>query len=151
MAVEGAVIVNPSITARTQNANESLNTTNGNLNRDETDLAASRQPPRRYHQVKSRRVHVIWDSFAVISILTFVADIASDIVVSVRYFLDGSYLWFSLTVAFVISSSIVTQIFSACWFYEDSEDQTRATYLLHLCQLGPIVRWDYVEMVRFLP
>ena len=140
MSVEGAVIVNPSITARTQNTNESLNTTNGNLNRDETDLAASRQPPRRDNQVKSRRVHVICDIFAVISILTFVADIASDIVVSVRYFLDGSYLWFSLTVAFVISSSIVTQIFSACWFYEDSEDQTWATYLLHLCQLGPIVR-----------
>lgn len=142
MAVEDTVIVNPMSIARAKNTNESPNTTNGNVYTDETDLAASRRPPRRYHQVKARRVHIIWDIFAVISVLTFVADIASDVVVCVRYSLDGSYLWSILTVAFVILSSIVTQIFSAYWFYEDSEGQTWRTYLLHLCQLGPIVRWD---------
>ena len=139
MAEEHTHLVNPLSIARAQNTNESSNTTNGNLGTDETDLEASRNSSP--HQAKLRRVHVVWDVFAVIFIiLTFVADIASDVVVSVRYFLDGSYLWFLLTVVFVISSSIVVQIFSACWFYEDSEDQTSATYLLHLCQLGTIVR-----------
>ena len=140
MAVEGTVIVNPLSFERAKNTNESPNTTNGNVSTDETDLAASRRPPRRHHQVKARRVHIFWDIFAVISILTFVADIASDVVVCVRYSLDGSYLWSLLTVAFVISSSIVTQIFSAYWFYEDRENQTWATYLFHLFQLGPLVR-----------
>ena len=138
--MEEGVIENPTAIEISQNANGLLITTNGTINADETDLAASRQPPRGYNQIESRKVHVIWDIFAVISILTFVADIASDIVVSVLYYLDGSYLWFSLTLGFVILSSLVTQIFSVKWFYEDSEDQTWGTYLLHVFQVGPVVR-----------
>lgn len=135
----GVVIVNPSRVDITETSNGTL-TRNGISNLDETDLAASRQPPRSYRQIESQRVHVIWDLFAIASILTFVADISSDIVVSVLYYVDGSYLWFSLTLGFVIVSSIVTQVFSAKWFHEDSEDQSWSTYLLHLFQLGPIVR-----------
>ncbi|XP_068679613.1 XK-related protein 8-like [Montipora foliosa] len=144
--MEEGVIENPLAIEISQNANGSLITTNGTTNADETDLAASRQPPRGYNQIESRKVHVIWDIFAVISILTFVADIASDIVVSVLYYLDGSYLWFSLTLGFVILSSLVTQIFSVKWFYEDSEDQTWGTYLLHVFQVGPVVR--YFRVIR---
>lgn len=115
-------------------------TPNGTHYIDETDLAASRQPPPTYIPVESPRVHIIWDLFAILSILTFIADIASDLVVSVRYYIDGSYLWFSLTLGFVILSSLVMQIFSAKWIHEDGEDQDWCTYLLHFLQLGPLVR-----------
>lgn len=134
----GIVIVNPSRVYITETSDGTL-TRNGISNLDETDLAASRQIGS-YRQIEPQRVHVIWDLFAIASILTFVADISSDIVVSVLYYVDGSYLWFSLTLGFVIVSSIVTQVFSAKWFYEDSEDQAWSTYLLHLFQLGPIAR-----------
>lgn len=127
----------------TTEINENTNgllTANGTRNMDETDLAASRQPPRKYAKFKSQRVHIIWDLFAVVSILTFVADIASDVVVSVLYYFDGSYLWFSLTLGFVLLSSVVMQVFSAKWFHEDDENQNWCTYLLHLFHLGPLVR-----------
>lgn len=123
----------------TENCN-GLSTPNGTHNVDETDLAASRQPPREYVQIESHRVHIIWDLFALASILTFIADIASDLVVSVLYFMDGSYLWFSLTLGFVLLSSIVMQVFSAKWFHEDGESKNWCTYLLHFFQLGPLVR-----------
>ena len=115
-------------------------TPNGTRSVDETDLAASRRPPRQYVQFESQRVHIIWDLFAVASILTFVADITSDLVVSVLYYMDGSYLWFSPTLGFVLLSSIVMQVFSAKWFHEDGESQNWCTYLLHICHLGPLVR-----------
>lgn len=115
-------------------------TSNGIINRDETDLAASRVNRRSYVHLESERVHIIWDLFAIASILTFIADIISDLVVSVHYFLDGKYLWFALTLGFVILSSVVMQIFSAKWFHEDGEYLNWCTYLLHFFQLGPIVR-----------
>ena len=117
-----------------------LLTGNGTQGVDETDLAASRQPPRKYAQFESQRVHIIWDLFAAVSILTFVADIASDLAVSVLYYFDGSYMWFSLTLGFVILSSIVMQVFSVKWFHEDDENQNWCAYLLHLFLLGSLVR-----------
>ena len=135
----GVIYVNPSSVETVRNNNGIL-TPNGTHNGDETDQAASRKPPSAYHPVESQRVHVIWDVFAAVSILTFVADITSDIVVSVLYFMDGSYLWFALTFGFVILSSIVMQVFSAKWFYEDNQDQTWGTYLLHIFQMGPLLR-----------
>lgn len=123
--------------------NENTNgflTGNGTQSVDETDLAASRQPPHKYAQFESQRVHIIWDLFAAVSILTFVADIASDLVVSVLYYVDGSYMWFALTLGFVILSAIVMQVFSVKWFHEDDENQNWCAYLLHLFLLGPLVR-----------
>ena len=139
MAERGAIVVNPLCIEHTENINGNL-TSNGVHYPDETDLAASRQPPRRYQQLESQRVHFIWDAFAILSILTFVADITSDVVVSVLYYIDGSYLWFALTIGFVLLSSIIMQVFSAKWFHEDSEHQTWSNYLLHLFQMGPLVR-----------
>ena len=108
---------------------------------DETDLAASRRPSRKYGQIEPRRVHLIWDIFAAVCILTFFADVISDVVVSVLYYIDGSYVWFSLTLGFVLLSSVVTQIFSAKWFFEDNQNENNcATCALHIFHLGPIVR-----------
>lgn len=121
-------------------------TPNGIHGTDETDLAASRLNRRSYVHLESERVHIIWDLFAIASILTFIADITTDLVVSVHYFLDGKYIWFALTLGFVILSSLVMQIFSAKWFHEDGEYQNWCTYLMHLFQLGPIVRyWRVVK------
>lgn len=137
-----AAVDSRTIAERTE-INENTNgllTGNGTQSVDETDLAASRQPPRKYAQFESQRVHIIWDLFAALSILTFVADIASDLVVSVLYYVDGSYMWFALTLGFVILSSIVMQVFSVKWFHEDDENQNWCAYLLHLFLLGPLVR-----------
>lgn len=139
MSESSTGVVNPSSIEITENINGILSP-NGTHHLDETDQAASRQRPRKYHQIESQRVHIIWDIFAVASILTFVADVTSDIVVSVLYYIDGSYLWFSLTLGFVLLSSIVMQVFSAKWFREDDEDQSLCTYLLHIFLMGPLVR-----------
>jgi len=117
-----------------------LLTGNGTRGVDETDLAASRQSTRKYARFQSQRVHLFWDIFAALSILTFVADIVTDLVVSVLYYFDGLYWRFSLTLGFVILSSIVMQVFSAKWFHEDDEKQNWCAYLLHLFHLGPLVR-----------
>ena len=121
-----------------ENANGLL-TGNGIQSVDETDLAANRQS-RVYAQFQSQRVHIFWDLFAAVSFLTFVADIVSDLVVSVLYYFDGAYWWFSLTLGFVILSSIVMQVFSAKWFHEDDENQNWCAYLWHIFHLGPLVR-----------
>ena len=137
-----AAVDSRTIAERTE-INENTNgllTVNGTQSVDETDLAPSRQPPHKYAQFESQRVHIIWDLFAAVSILTFVADIASDLVVSVLYYVDGSYMWFALTLGFVILSSIVMQVFSVKWFHEDDENQNWCAYLLHLFLLGPLVR-----------
>jgi len=120
-----------------------LLTGNGTHGVDQTDLAASRdsrRPPRINAQFQSQRVHFFWDIFAAVSILTFVADITTDLVVSVLYYFDGYYWRFSLTLGFVILSSIVMQVFSAKWFHEDDEKQNWCAYLLHLFHLGPLIR-----------
>ena len=139
MAERSVIVVNPLYIDHTESINGNL-TSNGVHHPDETDLAPSRQPPKRYQQFESQRVHFIWDAFAIVSILTYLADITSDVVVSVLYYIDGAYLWFALTIGFVLLSSIVMQVFSAKWFHEDSEHQTWSNYLLHLFQMGPLVR-----------
>lgn len=107
---------------------------------DETDLAPNRHTPWNYLQAELRRIHIIWDIFAVGSILTFVADLTSDLVVSALYYQDESYLWFGLTLGFVLLSSFVMQCVSFKWYVQDNKNQNWITYLLHLCHLGPVVR-----------
>lgn len=132
--------VNPTQVEIMRHSNGTI-TPNDSHYSDETDVAASREPStKKHHQSEPQRVHIIWDLFAAASVLTFLADISSDIAVSVLYYIDGSYLWFSLTIGFVILSSIVMQVFSAKWFYEDDEELTWGTYLLHIFQLGPLMR-----------
>lgn len=132
--------VNPTQVEIIRHSNGTI-TPNDSHYSDETDVAASRQPStKKHHQPEPQRVHIIWDLFAAASVLTFLADISSDIAVSVLYCIDGSYLWFSLTIGFVVLSSIVMQVFSAKWFYEDDEELTCGTYLLHIFQLAPLMR-----------
>lgn len=122
------------------------NTRNGALNgtaiipRDEEDLAATRRSIPDGTTPPSEPVHWVWDIFALGSILTFIADIGSDIFVAVVYFRNGQYSWFGFTLAFVFLSSFTLQIFSAKWFHEDERKETWSTYLLHFLHVGPILR-----------
>lgn len=127
------------------------NTANGALNgtspgasptpRDEIDLAATRRSvPDGATQQK--RVHWFWDIIALGSILTFIADIGSDLFVAALYFRNGQYSWFGFTLSFVLLSSFTLQVFSAKWFHDDPRNESCWTYLLHFLHVGPVLRSD---------
>ena len=78
--------------------------------------------------------------FALGSIGTFIADVTTDILVAYQHFGDEKYVWFGLTVAFIVIPSILMQSFSCKWFRDDYLKQTWWTYLLHFLQLGTIER-----------
>lgn len=135
------------------NANGSINGT-AIISRDEEDLPANRRPiPRDEEDLEAnrrsnpdataapvKRVHWVWDIFALGSIVTFTADVGSDIFVAIMYFRNEEYSWFGFTIGFVLLSSFTLQIFSAKWFHEDQKKETWLTYLLHLFHVGPILR-----------
>jgi len=132
------------------------NNTNGSINGtaiisgDEVDLAATRRSIRDGPAAPIKRVHWIWDIFALCSIITFIADIGSDIFVAIMYFRNGQYSWFGFTIGFVLLSSFTLQIFSAKWFHEDKRKESWLTYLLHLFHVGPIVRYANKVMQNIL-
>jgi hypothetical protein len=119
---------------------------------DQTDLPATRRDIPTEERVGNIRVHRFWDLVALVSVLTFIADIGTDLFVAALYFSKGHYTWFGLTLGFVFLSSFTLQIFSAKWLYEDTQthDDTQVmhkkkkekwwTYVLHILHLGPVVR-----------
>ena len=113
--------------------------TDKNLSEDETDLAASRQSFYGSENV-GRRSTVCDALFAFGSMGTFIADIASDLVVSYQYYDQGEYWWFGLTLAFVLLASVTMQVFSAKWFHEDGKRKSWVYNLMHFLHLGPLVR-----------
>ncbi|XP_028411968.1 uncharacterized protein LOC114534698 [Dendronephthya gigantea] len=81
----------------------------------------------------------------------YIADVVTDILVSLKYFRNGDHIWFSLTLACVMSASLVMMMFSLKWYYEDTaEEASKATIVvLHVLQLGPLQRyWEYYRSAR---
>ncbi|KAK3541260.1 hypothetical protein QTP86_019191 [Hemibagrus guttatus] len=82
-----------------------------------------------------------------IGLVFSVVDITSDLLLSLQYFREQQYTWFALTLLFVLVGSLCMQIFSYCWFREDSngvegtESLTTNIGLLHLLHLGFFTRY----------
>ncbi|XP_036414259.1 XK-related protein 9 [Colossoma macropomum] len=80
----------------------------------------------------------------VIGLIFSVADIGSDLLVSLQYFKEGKCIWFALTLSFIIIASLCTHVFSYVWFKDDRENEELPKACLvavHLLQLGFFTRY----------
>ncbi|KAK2868660.1 hypothetical protein Q7C36_000531 [Tachysurus vachellii] len=118
-----------------------------------------------------RRKYGAWDGlWLVAAAAVYFADVATDVWLSVDYYLRNDYWWFGLTLFFVALGSISVQIFSFRWFVHDfstSESDAAATdsssrtnekrsapcavclwflqSVIHILQLGQI--WRYFHTI----
>nr|XP_006821540.1 PREDICTED: XK-related protein 6-like [Saccoglossus kowalevskii] len=83
--------------------------------------------------------------FVLVSIISFIVDIATDIIVTREYVQDTEYLWAGLTIGLILLPSIVMQIFSCIWYINDS-DMTWWKWLIHGFQLSPLFR--YINVIK---
>lgn len=81
----------------------------------------------------------------IIGLFFSLVDIGSDLLLSVQYFRQGLYIWFALTLVFVLVGSICAQTFSYAWFKDDSdrngESEAHCIPFLHLLQMGFFTRY----------
>ena len=89
---------------------------------------------------EGRTTHCADDLWTYVSIITFLADVLTDLLVCVRYYRDNDIWWFGLTLGFLAIASFAMQLFSVKWLLEDGKRQSCFTYILHLLQLGPVWR-----------
>ncbi|XP_052106330.1 uncharacterized protein LOC127738891 [Mytilus californianus] len=81
----------------------------------------------------------------VISLLSYLLDIISDIFIIVVFYLDGHYVWGSLSLAFLALSSVSMLLFSFRWHITD-KTLTWKNFLPHVVFLAPLHR--YIEVLR---
>ncbi|XP_041358886.1 uncharacterized protein LOC121375480 [Gigantopelta aegis] len=79
------------------------------------------------------------------SLLTFMLDCGTDILVTVNLFEKGHVVWGSLTAGFVIGPLILIQIFSLKWHLTDGS-LSCCTAIPHLVLLAPVQR--YLRVIR---
>ena len=79
---------------------------------------------------------------AVLSMLTFVCDIVTDVLVAVFYFHHEHYNWAALTMTLIIIPGWIVSFFSWCWQKEDADRKvTWRLIVIHVCCLSPL--WRY--------
>ncbi|XP_078594767.1 XK-related protein 6-like [Branchiostoma floridae x Branchiostoma japonicum] len=87
--------------------------------------------------------------FVLFAVVTFIADIGTDLGLALTYFTEAEYWWFALTLSFILLPSLVLQLFSLRWLCQDrkptaKERQTWLSWIarctLHFLQLGTVVR-----------
>ncbi|KAK1884761.1 XK-related protein 9 [Dissostichus eleginoides] len=93
-------------------------------------------------------------------LLFYVVDVLTDVLLALRYFQQKDYLWTALTLTFVLTGLLVTQIFSYSWYWDDINDPLQnpngepnisgmsrgAIAALHLLGVGIFTR--YVHLLR---
>uniref|UniRef100_A0A8C4ZK64 XK-related protein n=1 Tax=Gadus morhua TaxID=8049 RepID=A0A8C4ZK64_GADMO len=76
-----------------------------------TCLRLGREQPQKY---------TVWDGLWVLAaVAVYVADVGTDIWLSVDYYLRRDFWWFGLTLFFVVLGSFSVQVFSFRWFVHD--------------------------------
>ena len=92
------------------------------------------------------------------AIFSFLADIGTDLFLSVLYFNRAQYLFFGLTISLIIIPAVITSCFSIAWYMQDkkqfkeleSEDYDVSKRMwccrafFHVLQLGPVLRYMFV-------
>ena len=104
---------------------------------DDVDVGWTRETGR---VVKPLKASVLDSIFSLLSIVTYGADIVTDALVCLQYFVNRDFWWFAFTATFIILPSLVMQILSCKWYRDDSQNQKWYSYILHVLQLGPIER-----------
>ncbi|XP_061111661.1 XK-related protein 4-like isoform X2 [Conger conger] len=77
----------------------------------------------------------VWDALWILAaVAVYVADVGTDVWLSVDYYLRGEYWWFGLTLFFVALGSLSVQVFSFRWFVQDfsTEESAGAAGCAHL-------------------
>uniref|UniRef100_A0A3Q2XVH2 XK-related protein n=1 Tax=Hippocampus comes TaxID=109280 RepID=A0A3Q2XVH2_HIPCM len=73
--------------------------------------------------------YTLWDCLWIVAaVAVYVADVGTDVWLSVDYYLHRDYWWFGLTLFFVVLGSFSVQLFSFRWFVHDfsAEDAAEA-------------------------
>lgn len=69
---------------------------------------------------KEQQKYTVWDCLWIVAaVAVYVADVGSDVWLSVDYYLHHQYWWFGLTLFFVVLGSFSVQLFSFRWFVHD--------------------------------
>lgn len=79
-----------------------------------------------------------------LSIGSFLADIGTDVIVIIQYYMSGHILWMLLTTSLVCLPSLVVQIFSIRWYIIDGTI-TNFLWFVHILQLGVFQR--YIQLL----
>lgn len=137
-SLERAVMEHEEVTMRSCNGT-TLNIPSQNRT-EETNISSTQQRFDSKHPFEGRTTHYTDDLWTFVSIITFVADIGSDLLVCVKYYRDKDLWWFGLTLGFLLAASFAMQLFSAKWLLEDGKRQHCFTYILHVLHLGPVQR-----------
>lgn len=80
--------------------------------------------------------------------ITYIADMTTDIVVGVQYLFDDRYVWAGLTFGFVVVSSVTLQYFSFRWFVADSQVDGHPIKSKGVCH--KILHWFYWLVTHIL-
>nr|Q49LS9.1 RecName: Full=XK-related protein 4 [Tetraodon nigroviridis]AAU94453.1 XK-related protein 4 [Tetraodon nigroviridis] len=78
---------------------------------------------------REQQKYTVWDCLWIVAaVAVYVADVGSDVWLSVDYYLEEDYWWFGLTLFFVVLGSFSVQLFSFRWFVHDfsTEDSAEA-------------------------
>nr|XP_061795266.1 XK-related protein 4 isoform X2 [Nerophis lumbriciformis] len=69
---------------------------------------------------QEQQKYTVWDCLWIVAaVAVYVADVGTDVWLSVDYFLHQDYWWFGLTLFFVVLGSFSVQLFSFRWFVHD--------------------------------
>lgn len=77
----------------------------------------------------------VWDALWIVAaVAVYLADVGTDLWLSVYYYLGGEYWWFGLTLFFVALGSFSVQVFSFRWFVQDfsTEESSSAAGCSHM-------------------
>ena len=80
--------------------------------------------------------------------ITYIADMTTDIVVGMQYFFDDAYVWAGLTFGFVVVSSVTLQYFSFRWFVADAQVDGHPIKSRGICH--KILHWFYWLVTHIL-
>uniref|UniRef100_UPI0037E9A383 XK-related protein 4 isoform X4 n=1 Tax=Semicossyphus pulcher TaxID=241346 RepID=UPI0037E9A383 len=69
---------------------------------------------------KEQQRYTVWDCLWIVAaVAVYLADVGTDVWLSVDYYLRRDYWWFGLTLFFVVLGSFSVQLFSFRWFVHD--------------------------------
>lgn len=76
---------------------------------------------------REQQRYAVWDCLWIVAaVAVYVADVGSDVWLSVDYYLHNDYWWFGLTLFFVVLGSFSVQLFSFRWFVHDFSTEDSA-------------------------
>ena len=75
-----------------------------------------------FEKHKNRSFTCLDTAFIVYGVGTYIADIVTDILACIRYFVFGDTGWGAITVVFVLVASVTVQAASWKWFEDDEDD-----------------------------